>query len=235
MKEGIFISFKVVVKTLTVLYEDNHLLAVEKPAGLLIQGDKTGDPTLLEQAKAWLKIKYNKRGEVYLGLVHRLDRPVAGVVIFAKTSKAAKRLCAQFQERTVNKIYRAVVEGIPDEPSGTLFHYLLKDEETGRAKLFAKQVPGSKPAELQYRALKSVADKAEIEVRLITGRSHQIRAQLSRIGFPILGDVKYGAKTELSECRIALFAERLTFSHPVKGEKITVEVPLPLWWLQLGP
>jgi 23S rRNA pseudouridine1911/1915/1917 synthase len=210
---------------LTVLYEDNHLLAVVKPPGILVQGDKTGDTTLLETAGAWLKTKYNKPGGVYLGLVHRLDRPVGGVVVFAKTSKAAKRLCAQFRKRTVKKIYRAVVEGVPEEHTGRLYHYLLKDEKAGRVKLFAMPVAGAKPAELRYRILKSEEQRAELEVELITGRSHQIRAQLSRIGFPIMGDVKYGAKTALSERRIALFAVRLSFSHPVTGKEITIEAP----------
>ena len=215
---------------LTVLYEDNHLLAVVKPAGVLIQGDRTGDPTLLEKAKAYLKAKYNKPGKVYLGMVHRLDRPVRGVVIFARTSKAAGRLCDQFQKRTVEKIYRAVVEGVPEELSGRLLHYLVKDEKNVRAKLFTTKIPGSKPAELEYRVVNSSKDKAELEVKLITGRSHQIRAQLSRIGYPVLGDLKYGAKAPLPEKRIALFAEMLTFCHPVSREEITVKAKLPDWW-----
>ncbi len=219
--------------TLTVLYEDNHLLVVIKQAGTLIQGDRTGDPTLLEAAKTYIKTKYNKPGGVYLGMVHRLDRPVSGVVVFARTSKAAKRLCDQFRKRTVEKIYRVVVEGVPEELSGRLLHYLIKDEKAVRAKLFAKKVPGSKPAELEYRVLKSGQDKAELEVKLITGRSHQIRAQLSRIGYPVSGDLKYGASAPLPEKRIALFAERLTFSHPVSGEEITVKAKLPDWWVKI--
>jgi len=215
---------------LSVLYEDNHLLVVVKPAGVLIQGDRTGDPTLLESARAWLKERYNKPGNVYLGLVHRLDRPVGGVVLFARTSKAARRICAQFQQHSVEKIYRAMVEGVPEEMTGRLYHHLIKDEQAGRAKLFAAPVPGSKPAELRYRLLKSGKDKAEVAVTLITGRSHQIRAQFSRIGYPVLGDVKYGARTPLPEKRIALFAERLGFSHPVSGEEIIIEAPLPPWW-----
>ena len=216
-----------------ILYEDNHLLAVVKPAGLLVQGDRTGDPTLLNAAKTYIKAKYNKPGKVYLGLVHRLDRPVSGVVVFARTSKAARRLCSQFQERTVEKIYRAVVEGVPEVLSGHLHHYLIKDEKAVRAKLFAKKVPGSYPAELEYRVVRSGKDRAELKVKLITGRSHQIRAQLSRIGYPILGDVKYGASTPLPQKRIALLGEKLTISHPVSGERLTVCAPTPSWWKEI--
>jgi 23S rRNA pseudouridine1911/1915/1917 synthase len=133
----------------------------------------------------------------------------------------------------VEKIYRAVVEGVPEEITGRLYHHLIKDEKAGRAKLFAAPVAGSKPAALRYRVIKSGKDKAEIEVNLVTGRSHQIRAQLSRIGYPVLGDVKYGARIPLPEKRIALFAERLSFSHPISGEDITLTPPLPPWWPQL--
>lgn len=211
---------------LVVLYEDNHCLAVNKPAGLLTMGDQTGAPTLVEAAKAYLKEKYHKPGEVFLGVVHRLDRPVSGVVLFARTSKAAARLSAQFRERTVNKTYLAIVEGRVTEPSAALEHWLRKDHQTNQVSVVAPGTPGAQECFLNYRRLKSLGSRTLLEISPQTGRSHQIRVQLSAQGWPIAGDRKYGARTTWPD-GIALQAQRLVFQHPTKGNAITVVAPVP--------
>jgi 23S rRNA pseudouridine1911/1915/1917 synthase len=217
-------------RELQVLYEDNHLLAVYKPAGVLSQGDETGDPTLLDAAKAWLKHKYAKPGNVYLGLVHRLDRPVAGVLLFAKTSKAAGRLSAEFRSGRVEKVYRAVVEGTPDPAERTLTGSVLKDEETKRSRLVEAGTAGAREAELHYRVLGTEKGVSLLEVVPKTGRSHQIRVQLAGIGHPILGDVKYGASAPLPGGEIALYARALSFRHPTRDETVEIAAgPPPLW------
>lgn len=207
----------------TVLHEDNHVIAVFKPAGLLTQGDSSGDVSLLELTKAYLKEKYRKSGNVFLGLVHRLDRPASGVVVFGRTSKAASRLSEQFRSRSVEKKYLAWVEGSPTRASGTLNHHLLEGEK--RVLAFDEPREGTKPARLDYR---SVAEKGGItllEIELHTGRKHQIRAQLSAMGTPILGDTRYGGQKKDGEPGIGLLAYSLSFDHPTQKERIEVRAP----------
>ncbi|MDO8626484.1 MAG: RluA family pseudouridine synthase [Candidatus Magasanikbacteria bacterium] len=218
---------------LTVLYEDNHLIAVFKPAGVLVQGDKTGDATLMDEVKYYLKQKYHKTGKVFLGLIHRLDRPVAGVVLFAKTSKGASRLSEQFRNHTVEKIYEALVEGVPPQGQGQLVHFLKKDKEGNVTTVYDNFVPGSQRAELQYEVLdeKMVGPvgntpqaRSLLRIKLGTGRSHQIRAQLAKIGCPIVGDVKYGASSALEDKAIALTAASLIFDTATGEKRVTVRV-----------
>ncbi len=215
---------------LEILYEDNHLLAVYKPARVLVQGDETGDPTLIDAVKAWLKHKYAKPGNVYLGLVHRLDRPVAGVLLFAKTSKAASRLAAQFREGRVEKVYRAVVEGRPDPAARRLSGFIVKDPEQRRSRLVDAPTAGAREVVLDYEVLASERNASLVEVVPRTGRSHQIRVQLAGIGHPIVGDVKYGARGPLAGGAIALYARELRVEHPTRGEPIEIAAgPPPIW------
>jgi 23S rRNA pseudouridine1911/1915/1917 synthase len=207
--------------SLTVLYEDNHLLAVLKPARLLTAGDQTGDESLLDQAKAYLKKKYAKPGDVYLGLVHRLDRPVSGVVLFARTSKAASRLSEQFRKGTVRKVYQAVVEGTFLKREGELNDWLLKNEQANVVRVVPAGTPGAKSSQLRYRVLETRRGETLVEVNPITGRSHQIRVQLAHAGHPIQGDRKYGAKSGM-EGAIALCAVELELEHPVRRERMVV-------------
>ncbi len=216
---------------LKILFQDNHLIAVYKPAGLLTQSDQSAEPSLLEQVRYWIKSEYDKPGNVYLGLVHRLDRPVAGVVLFAKTSKAASRLSEQIRERKAGKFYRAIVEGTPDPPGSELIHYLRKQRSL-KATVFPRETPDAKRAELSYRVLESANGKSHLEILLKTGRFHQIRAQLAFIGHPIVGDVKYGAAAPLPEGRIALYAQKLIVQHPVTKESLTLESPSPPEWAE---
>ncbi|NIM19704.1 MAG: RNA pseudouridine synthase [Candidatus Latescibacteria bacterium] len=210
---------------MNILYEDNHLLGIVKDAGLLIQGDRTGDITLLDLARDYVKRKYKKPGNVFLGLVHRLDRPVSGVVFFARTSKAASRLSNEFRLRQVEKVYWAVVEGELRERTGSLESHL------GRSKKRSHRAKGSsagaKPAILCYRLLSTRKGLSLVEVRPSTGRHHQIRVQLSDAGYPIVGDVKYGASEALSARQIALHGVALSVKHPVKEEIITIQAPPP--------
>jgi 23S rRNA pseudouridine1911/1915/1917 synthase len=215
--------------TLEFLYEDNHLLAVYKPAGMLSQGDLTGDLDLLTLAKEIIKRRDHKPGNVYLGLVHRLDRPVAGAMILAKTSKAAGRLSKQFRERSTKKIYRAVVEGCPPQDRATLSHRLQKDRGSRISRVVESHEQG-KDAVLHYQVLESGADRSLVEVELVTGLSHQIRVQLSTVGCPILGDRKYGATLVGGNGTIALYARAITFRHPVKNEPITIVAEPPPNW-----
>jgi 23S rRNA pseudouridine1911/1915/1917 synthase len=216
-----------------VLYQDNHLLAMQKPAGILTQADRTGDICLMDLARRYLRENYHKPGEVFLGLVHRLDRPVGGVIVFARTSKAARRLSEQFRARKTKKVYRAVVEGRPDPPQGELTHWLMKSGMM--MKVVRPRTPSSLEARLIYRTLETRGDTSLVEVELITGRRHQIRAQLATLGCPIVGDIKYGAKAIRGETRsagdvvtgIRLFASCLTFLHPTTGAQITLEAPTP--------
>ncbi|MSU75122.1 MAG: RluA family pseudouridine synthase [Candidatus Magasanikbacteria bacterium] len=212
---------------LQVLYEDNHLIAVYKPAGVLVQGDVTGDPTLMDEVKYYLKQKYHKTGKVFLGLLHRLDRNVQGIILFAKTSKGASRLSEQFRNHTVEKIYHAVVEGKLKKEKETLVHFLTKDENTNRTTVHRLQTTGSQRADLSYEVVKSNGKYSLLKVKLGTGRSHQIRAQLGYIGSPIVGDVKYGASKQLPNQVLALAATSLAFATATTSELVIVEVPIP--------
>ena len=216
---------------LEVLYEDNHLLAVDKPAGLLVQGDRSGDTTLLDAAASYLKQKYDKPGKVYLGLVHRLDRNVSGVVLLARTSKAAGRLAGQFRDKTVTKVYQAVVAGCPSAESPELRSWLAaKGDAQGVTRASWESFSGARESLLRYHVVASGNGWSHLEVRPVTGRRHQIRAQFALAGHPLLGDVKYGSRQRLPDHRIALHAVSLAVSHPVGGEPLTIEAPLPKEW-----
>lgn len=208
-----------------ILYEDNHLLIVNKRAGEIVQGDKTGDEPLLELVRQYIKVSANKPGNVFCGLVHRIDRPVSGAVIFAKTSKALARMNALVKNRAMKKTYWAIVEQAPEEPEGTLVHYLRKNERTNTSEVSKVEREGWQRAELFYRLLASGDRYHLLEVDLHTGRHHQIRAQLSAIGCPIKGDLKYGAKRSNEDGSISLHARRVCFEHPVRHEMIEVVAP----------
>ncbi len=216
----------------SVVYEDNHLIIVNKHSGVLVLGDKTGDVPLLELVKVYIKQKYNKPGEVFLGTVHRLDRPVSGLVVFARTSKALERMNQLFKSRHIKKIYWAVVSKKPTALGGKLIHWLLKNEQKNTTKAYAQEVPGSLQAELDYCLLTQKAGNYLLEVSPLTGRPHQIRVQLASIGCPIKGDIKYGGMPIENEKSIYLHARRIEFIHPVKKEPVRLVAPLPndaLW------
>jgi 23S rRNA pseudouridine1911/1915/1917 synthase len=211
----------------TVLFEDNHLLIVNKEAGVLVQGDATGDIPLADLAKEYIKHRYGKPGEVFLGVVHRLDRPVSGVVVLARTTKALERMNALFREKETKKIYWAIVKERPVLSEGTLIHWLLKDEKKNKTTAYKQETAGALRAELNFRVIGSVEDRWLVEVNPITGRPHQIRVQLASMGCVISGDVKYGDKTANTDGSIYLHARRLSFVHPVKKELMTFEAPVP--------
>lgn len=219
---------------LEILYEDNHCLAVAKPAGSLSTHYQGTEETLDRLVKAYLKAKYHKPGNVFLGVVHRLDRPVSGVLLFARTSKAAARLAAQFREGTVAKVYWALVEGDVAPPAGTLTDWLRKDRTVGRVEVVAPQTPGAQYALLDYERRASQGGVTWVELRPRTGRTHQLRVQLARRGSPILGDTKYGA-TRRFDGAIALHAHSLTFEHPTRREPLTLTAPLPAAWYRRFP
>ena len=216
-----------------VLFEDNHLIAVAKRAGDIVQGDKTGDVPLSDLVKDYLKEKYQKPGNVYLGVVHRLDRPVSGVVLFAKTSKALPRLNKMFAEHeAVQKTYLAIVGNKPPQPEGQLTHWLTRNEKQNTARAYDREVPGSKKAVLVYRLVAESEHYFLLEVELHTGRHHQIRCQLAKMGCPIRGDLKYGAPRSNPDGSISLHAWRLSLEHPVTHVPLTIEAPVPeerLW------
>lgn len=218
---------------MTVLYEDNHLIIVNKQAGEIVQGDKTGDAPLSDIVKDWLKEKHNKPGNVYLGVVHRLDRPVSGVVLFAKTSKALPRLNKMFAEHDkVSKTYWAIVQNRPQASKGTLTHWLTRQEKNNTARAYDREVPGAKKAVLDYELIASGDRYHLLEIHLHTGRHHQIRCQLAKMGCPIKGDLKYGAPRSNPDGSISLHARNLTLEHPVSHETISVTAPVPddrLW------
>lgn len=218
---------------MTVLYEDNHLVIVNKESGEIVQGDKTGDTPLSEIVKAWLKEEHHKPGNVFLGVVHRLDRPVSGIVLFAKTSKALPRLNNMFAtHENVIKTYWAIVQNRPSAPHATLTHWLTRHEKTNTARAYEREVPGSKKAVLDYRLIASGDRYHLLEIRLHTGRHHQIRCQLAKIGCPIKGDLKYGAHRSNPDGSISLHARSLTLEHPVSHTEISVTAPVPndrLW------
>lgn len=210
-----------------ILYEDNHVIVVNKPSGVLVQGDDTNEDCLLEQVKRFIKTRDDKPGNVFLGLVHRLDRNVSGVILFAKTSKGASRLSEQFRLHTVEKIYHAWVSGIPAKKSATLTHFLLKNEQNNKTAVYESEIRGAQYAELHYQMVKIAGDFSLLRLTLKTGRPHQIRAQLGYIGHPVVGDGKYGSGISLSNEQISLVATSLSFMTATGGEKKTVEVSIP--------
>ncbi|WP_264509938.1 RluA family pseudouridine synthase [Flavobacterium sp. N1719] len=217
---------------LDVLYEDNHLIVVNKRVGDLVQGDKTGDTPLSDIVKAYLKKKYDKPGEVFLGVVHRLDRPTTGLVVFARTSKALERMNALFSNRETQKTYWAVVKNVPPKSEDTLIHYLKRNPKNNTSKAHSKEVPDSKRASLSYSIIKKLDRYLALEIALHTGRHHQIRAQLAAIGCPIKGDLKYGFDRSNPDGGIHLHARSLHFVHPVTKLPLTLIAPVPqevLW------
>jgi len=212
---------------LEVLFEDNHLVIVNKKAGDIVQGDKTGDKPLSEVVKEYIKEKYNKPGEVFLGVVHRLDRPTSGVIIFARTSKALERLNKMLREKTISKTYWAIVKNLPKKEKDTLISFLKKNPKNNKSNVFLKETEGSKKAVLHYSVIKKLDNYSLLEIDLETGRHHQIRAQLSSIGSPIKGDLKYGATRSNKDGSIHLHARKIAFIHPVSKENISLEAPIP--------
>lgn len=215
-----------------VLYDDNHIIIVSKNSSEIVQGDKTGDKPLSETVAAWIKEKYCKPGNVFVGVTHRLDRPVSGVVVFAKTSKALSRLNDMFRDGNVSKRYLAIVKNLPPKPEGELTHWLVRNEKQNRSYAYDSEKPGSKKAVLKYRLLGSSVNYHLMEVELLTGRHHQIRCQLAKMGCPIKGDLKYGAERSNPDASISLHAYCVSFEHPVSHKRITVYAPIPgdsLW------
>lgn len=214
-------------KGFTVIYEDNHLLVVNKESGVLVQGDATGDVPLSELAKEYIKEHYGKPGDVFLGVVHRLDRPVSGIVVLARTTKALERMNALFREKETKKIYWAIVKERPVLSEGTLIHWLLKDEAKNKTTAFKQETAGALRSELNFRVLASAEGRWLLEVNPITGRPHQIRVQLASMGCVISGDLKYGDKTATPDGSIYLHARKLSFVHPVRKEFMTFEAQVP--------
>jgi len=217
---------------MTVLYEDNHLIIVNKAPGEIVQGDKTGDQPLSEMVKEYLKEKYNKPGNVFCGVTHRLDRPTSGVVVFAKTSKALSRLNDMFRDGEMDKTYWAIVKDRPPKEEDQLTHYLVKNEKTNKSTAYPVEKPHTKKAVLHYKLIAASQNYYLLEVDLETGRHHQIRVQLAKIGCPIKGDLKYGASRSNPDDSISLHARTISFIHPVSKEKIMVTAPVPednLW------
>ena len=218
---------------LIVLFEDNHLLALAKPADVPTMGVSAGNPSLLMMAKDYIKNKYGKPGNVYLGVVSRLDALATGVIVFARTSKAAARLSEQLRRGKMEKLYWAIVSGIPKPSEGKLENWLRKDERTQKMQITRTKTAGSKQADLSYRVLAKLGRRSLLEVHLHTGRKHQIRVQLAHFGHPILGDQKYGSKTPFPE-GIALHARKLVLQHPVRKSPIVLEAPVPPVWRDFG-
>ena len=212
---------------LQILHEDNHIIVINKRVGDIVQGDKTGDKPLSEVVKEYIKDKYNKPGEVFLGVVHRLDRPTTGIVVFARTSKALTRLNELFKNRETQKTYWAIVKKKPQKPEDKLVHFLKRNEKNNTSKAHTNEVPESKLASLDYRIIKELTHYFALEINLHTGRHHQIRAQLSAIGSPIKGDLKYGFDRSNPDGGIHLHARQLVFVHPVSKENIIIIAPAP--------
>lgn len=212
---------------LQVLFEDNHLIVINKRAGDIVQGDKTGDKPLSDVVKEYIKDKYNKPGNVFLGVVHRLDRPTTGIVVFARTSKALERFNKMLRDKTVDKTYWAVVKNKPKKPQDTLVGYLKKNPKNNKSTSYSSEIEGSKKATLHYKVLKSLDNYHLLEVDLETGRHHQIRCQLASIGSPIKGDLKYGFNRSNKDASIHLHARQISFTHPVQKEPISITAPTP--------
>lgn len=217
---------------MTVVYEDNHIIIVSKESGEIVQGDKTGDTPLSETVKQYIKEAYAKPGNVFLGVVHRLDRPVSGLVLFARTSKALPRLNKMFAEGNIHKTYWAIVANTPPQPEGTIVHWLVRNEKQNKSYAYDHEVPNSKRAELDYKVIGKSDRYCLVEVVLKTGRHHQIRCQLAKMGCPIKGDLKYGANRSNADGSICLHSRRMEFVHPISKKEIVVEAPVPndnLW------
>lgn len=217
---------------MTVLYEDNHIIIVNKAPSEIVQADKTGDKPLSEVVKEYLKVKYNKPGNVFCGVTHRLDRPTSGVVVFAKTGKALSRLNEMFKNNEIDKTYWAIVKKLPEKTEATLTHYLIKNERTNKSTAYDVEKPNTKKSVLHYKLIGQSQNYNLLEVDLETGRHHQIRCQLSKIGSPVKGDLKYGAERSNPDGSISLHARKISFIHPVSKEKIEVVAPTPddvLW------
>ncbi|WP_282070030.1 RluA family pseudouridine synthase [Olleya namhaensis] len=212
---------------LQVIYEDNHIIVVNKRAGDIVQGDKTGDKPLSDVVKGFIADKYNKPGKVYLGTVHRLDRPTTGLVIFSKTSKALPRLNKLFVSKEISKTYWALVKNKPEKEADTLIHWLKKNPKNNKSTAYIKEIPESKKAILHYKTIKTLDNYYLLEVNLETGRHHQIRAQLSSIGSPIKGDLKYGFDRSNKDASISLHARNIKFIHPVSQDNLNITAPLP--------
>ena len=221
-------------KLFSVLYEDNHLLIVNKAGGVLVQKDKNGDEALEDVLKIYLKEKYDKPGEVFLGVVHRLDRPVSGIVIFAKTSKALVRMNEMFRSREIEKTYWAMVMNLPKQKEGLLSNWLLRSKTKNMSKVYDKEVTNSLMAELKYNVMASSEKYHLLEIELMTGRHHQIRAQLAYIKSPIVGDLKYGFARSTPGGSIFLHAKKIKFIHPVKKEMMEIESEMPELWKKYG-
>lgn len=220
-----------------VVYEDNHIIIVNKKSGEIVQGDKTGDTPLSETVKQWIKEKYAKPGNVFCGVVHRLDRPVFGLVVFAKTSKALARMNEMFRNGDVHKTYWAITKNRPPKDEDTLVHYITTTERNNKSYASTVEKPGAQKAVLKYRVISQSDNYYLIEVKLLTGRKHQIRVQLAAIGCPIKGDLKYGAKRSNPDGSISLLARNVTFVHPVSKQDICVTAPVPddNLWKALAP
>jgi 23S rRNA pseudouridine1911/1915/1917 synthase len=220
------------MQSIEVLYEDNHIIAVNKRPSQIVQEDKTGDKPLIEFVKDYIKTKYNKPGEVFLGVVHRIDRPVSGIVIFARTSKAQARLNEMLKARDIRKKYLAIVKNRPPKDSDNLRNYILRNTKQNKSYIYEKEVKDSQLAELNYKLIGSSDNYHLIEIELITGRHHQIRAQLAAIGCPIKGDLKYGAPRSNEDASICLHSYIMEFIHPIKKEQLIITAPPPqnaLW------
>ena len=212
---------------LDILYEDNHIIAVNKPVGVMVQSDKAGNIGLDDMIKEYLRVKYNKKGEAFLGVAHRIDRPVSGVVVFAKRSKPLKRLNEMFREKQIKKTYWAVVANRPDNTEGHLTHWLKKNEQKNISHAYDQEVKGSSKSELDYKWLKSLDNYHLLEINPHTGRHHQIRVQLSKMGWPIKGDVKYGARRGNTDGSIHLHARKVQFKHPATNELMEIVAQPP--------
>ncbi len=210
-----------------VLYEDNHIIIVYKQSGEIVQGDKTGDKPLSDTIKEWIKQKYAKPGNVFLGVVHRLDRPVSGIVVFAKTSKSLSRLNNMFRNGEVRKTYWAMVQTAPNMPEATLTNWLVRNEKQNKSYVYNNEMPNAKQAILKYKTIGQTEHYTLLEVNLFTGRHHQIRCQLAAMGCPIKGDLKYGARRSNPDGSISLLSHKVEFIHPVSKQKIVVVSPLP--------